>query len=54
MGGGCLGPLKRVRICSSLMDVEGMRASREDSEMEAKASERFGAKLPGGSGDCPL
>lgn len=41
-------------LLHSLVDIEDMRASREDSEMGAKASQRFGTKLPGGSGACPL
>lgn len=33
-----------------LVEVEDVRSSGESSEMEAKASRRFGAKLPGDSG----
>lgn len=33
-----------------LVEVEDVRSSGESSEMEAKASRRFGTKLPGDSG----
>lgn len=33
-----------------LVEVEDVRSSGESSEIEAKASRRFGTKLPGDSG----